>query len=301
MDDSATKPQVTTLLGNDVLTRVERLRLNPIRRLTNRRHGEHLTGRGGTSTEFSDYRDYAAGDDVRFVDWNIFARLNRPYLKLYEREEEMHVTLLVDASGSMLSEGKLDRAKQLAAALAVMGLLNLEQVSIHVSGLAGTAPALLPPCTGRASMRRVFEFLERIEGGGDVPIEEAIKAVLRRHRGRGIAVILSDFLTFGNYQRAFNSLFNAGMEIFAVQILGPTEIDPELTGDLRFVDCESEGTLDVSSVGELLGIYHEHRLALEEALASECRRRNGRFVSLSSKDSVEWILFDLFRRRGWVR
>ena len=84
---------VTRLFGNDVLSRVERLRISPLERRTNRTRGEHLHGKGGSSTEFTDFRDYVAGDDVRFVDWNIFSRLNRPYLKLYKHEEEMQVVI----------------------------------------------------------------------------------------------------------------------------------------------------------------------------------------------------------------
>ena len=130
MDDSAKTAQLTPLLPNEVLSRLELLRLNASRRFTNKSRGEHTTGRGGSSTEFSDFRHYAPGDDVRFVDWNIFARLHRPYLKLYEQEEELHVAILVDASSSMLFGDKLDRARQLAAAFGVLGLLGRERVSV---------------------------------------------------------------------------------------------------------------------------------------------------------------------------
>ena len=239
MELIASRPRLTNLLENDELARVERLRLNPNRRFTNRSQGEHLAGKGGSSTEFSDYRDYVPGDDVRYVDWNIFARLHRPYIKLYQFEEEMHIVILVDASSSMLFDEKLGRAKQLAAAFAVMGLMNMEKVSVFACHQTGQRPALLPPCTGRVSMKRVFEFLERIEGGGHFPVDEAIETVLRLHRGRGIAVLLSDFLTLGDLQRPMNMLFSAGLEIFGLQILGPSEIDPEVTGDLRFVDAEN--------------------------------------------------------------
>ncbi len=91
--EKKSQKQLTTLLDNDVLARVERLRLNPTRRQTNRSRGEHLSGKGGASTEFVDYRDYSPGDDVRYVDWNIFSRLNRPYMKQYRHEEEMHVVV----------------------------------------------------------------------------------------------------------------------------------------------------------------------------------------------------------------
>ncbi len=119
--------------------------------------------------------------------------------------------------------------------------------------------------------------------------------------GRGIAVVLSDFLTFGDVVRPFNQLNAAGLEIYGIQILAPIEINPELTGDLRIVDSENEQTLDISSAGELLGLYHEHRLALENHLAAECRKRNGRFVSLSSSESIKTVLFDRLLRRGWIR
>jgi uncharacterized protein (DUF58 family) len=296
-----TTRQFTTLLPNDVLSRLERMRIRPRRRMTNRTHGEHLSGKGGTSIEFSDFRDYVAGDDLRHVDWNIFSRLHRPYVKQFRYEEQMCVVILLDASTSMTFDGKFERARQIAAAFALMGLFSLEPVSIYSCRSTGSAPVLCPPCTGRASRSRVFKFLEELEGGGDFPIEAAVEAVLRRHRGRGIAIVLSDFLTFGDLGRPFNLLFSAGLEVFGVQILSPAEREPELTGDLRFVDSESEISLDISNVGELLSIYQDRRRALERELDDHCRRRRGRFLSISSSDPIDWILFDLFRRKGWLQ
>ena len=292
---------MTRLLTNRQLSRLERLRLNASRRFTNKSRGEHLIGRGGTSTEFSDYRDYVPGDDVRFVDWNIFARLNRPYLKLYEQEEEMHVAVLVDASASMGFEGKLLRARQLGAACGVMGLLGGERVSVHAFNARAGAPRRLEPCTGRAGMSKLFACLEGVESGGDEPVEEGIDSFLRRHVGRGVALVLSDFLTFGDVRRAFNTLFSAGLEILGVQILAPIEIDPELTGDLRLVDCETRGTLDVSNTRELLRIYRDHRAGFERELEELSRQRGGRFLSINCDDALEEVLFDVMRRRGWLR
>lgn len=292
--------QFTTLFDNKTLSMLERMRLNPTRRLTNRSRGEHLSGKGGTSTEFSDYRNYVPGDDVRYIDWNIFSRLNRPYMKQYQHEEEMHVVLILDASSSMDYEDKFLRCQQLAAAFGVMGLLNFEKVSVYSCNHKGGRPAKLAPCTGRISMRRLFDFLTKIEVGGDSPIEIAVEDVLRSHRGRGIAIVLSDFESFGDLQRPFNMLYSAGLEIFGVQVLGSSEINPEINGDLRLVDSESGQTLDISSAGDLLGLYHEHRALLEEHLAMLCRQRSGRFLTIDSGDLLEHVLFDLFRRKGWV-
>ena len=276
------------------------MRLNPNRRLTNRSRGEHLSGKGGSSTDFADYRDYVPGDDMRYVDWNIFARLNRPYIKQFQHEEEMHVVLLIDASTSMGFENKFERAQQVAAALGVMGLMNIERVSAYSFNHAGGKPLFMPPKTGRQSMQQLLRFLEGLEAGGDFPVEEAIESMLRLHRGRGVAIVISDFLTFGEVSRAFNMLFSAGLEIFAAQVLAPSEIEPDTTGDIRFVDSETGHTLDITSAGDLMGIYREHRMALEDQLARLCRQRSGRFVSVNSGDSIEHILFDLLTRQGWV-
>jgi len=289
-------PQLTTLLSNRDLDRLARLRLNVSRRLTNRARGEHLAAKGGASTEFCDYRDYAPGDDVRFVDWNIFARIQRPYLKQFHHEEELHVALLVDASRSMAFEGKMALAQRIAAALGVLGLRSGEKVS--ASGLGSSAR--LAPSRGRGAQGKLFAFLESLEGRGDTPVEQGIENFLRQHTGRGVAIIISDFLTDGDLRRAFNLLHNSGLVPFAVQLLGPSELDPELNGDLRFVDCETAGHLDISSAGDLLALYHEYRAAHEARLSALCQQRAGKFLSLSSAEPFERIVFDVMRRRGWI-
>ena len=292
-------PQLTTLLTNRDLDRLGRLRINAARRLTNRARGEHLAAKGGTSTEFCDYRDYAPGDDMRFVDWNIFSRLNRPYVKQFHHEEEMHVAILVDASSSMMFEEKFARARQLATGFAVLGLRNQEKVSVYALRSAG-AVARLAPCTGRTSQAKTFAFLEGIEGGGDEPIERGIENFLRQHSGRGVVVVLSDFLTGGDLKRAFSLLHGSRLEVFALQILGPGEIDPELVGDLRFFDSETAAHLDVTSAGDLLAIYQEYRAAHQQRIETLAQQRSGRFLSVSAGEPFERVFFGLLRRKGWI-
>ncbi len=291
-------PQITSLLSNRDLDRLARLRLNAARRFTNRSRGEHLAAKGGTSTEFCDYRDYSPGDDVRFVDWNIFARIERPYLKQFHQEEELHVALLVDASISMGFEGKLALGLQLAAALGSVALRGSEKVSVSVLG--ADRMQRLAPCRGRVSAGKMFRFLEEIEGGGEVSIEAGVESFLRRHSGRGVAIVISDFLTHGDLRRAFNLLHGAGLEIFALQILAPSELAPELAGDLRLVDSESAGNLDVSSARDLLALYHEYREAHAAHLAELCRQRQGKYLAVSAAETCESVVFDRMRRRGWL-
>ena len=294
------KTQLTSLFSNSTLNRIERMRLSPLRRLTNRSRGQHLAGKGGSSTDFADYRDYAAGDDMRYVDWNIFARLRRPYIKQFLHEEEMHVVIIVDASTSMMFDDKLLRARQLAAAFGIMGLLNVERVSVYAQHQQEDAAWMLPPGSGRPRIQQLLAFLENLRGGGSIPIEQAIQTTLRFHRGRGIAILLSDFLTFSDLSRSMNMLFSGGLEVWGLQILADSEISPSLEGDMRFVDSETGETLDITNAGELLGLYQQHRDWHEETLHQQCRSRNGRFVSISSALTLEQVLFDVLSRKGWV-
>lgn len=293
--------QLTSLLPNSALARLERLRVNPRKRQTNLGRGEHLARKGGTSTEFTDYRDYTAGDDVRYVDWNIFSRLNRPYLKLYRHEEEMHVVVLVDGSSSMLFGDKFLLAKRLAAAFSVVGLYGGERTSVFACHSHGKAPEQVGPMLGRPALRRALSFLENLSGGGDSMIDLAVDEVLGRHKGRGIAILLSDFLTLGDLTRSFNRLHAAGLEPHAVQILSQEELEPELAGDIRLVDSETGEALDISSANDLLALYHEHRQALEDDLSAMCRQRGGRYVLVRSDEPLDEILFDRLRRQGWIR
>jgi len=141
------------LLSANLLGALLRLRLNPRGRRTARGRGERLTGRGGTSTDLADYRDYSEGDDLRAIDWNAFARLQRPYLRLYRLEEDRHLVVLVDASASMAEAGKLARAKELAAALGAIGLASGDRVSLWCFGAAGD-PRRQPPLRGLAMLPR---------------------------------------------------------------------------------------------------------------------------------------------------
>ncbi len=295
------QPRITPLLPNEVLSRVERMRLLPQKRLTNRSRGEHVAGRAGSSIEFKDYRDYSPGDDTRFLDWNVFARLHKPYLKLFHEEEEMHIVLLIDASSSMNFEGKFERAKSLAAALGVMGLIGTEKVSACVFNQQDGRVTRWRPHSGRASRRSLFHFLEPIEPGGDGSIERGIDSMLLEHRGRGLAIILSDFLTTGDLKRSFNLLYSAGLEIMGLQILGPGEIDPDITSDQRLVDSETGRMLDITSGGDLLKLYHQYREAYQSHITALAQSRRGRLATVNAKDSLEHVLFDQLRRKGWVR
>lgn len=284
-----------SLLPTAVLRRLERLRVAPRHRRTNRSIGSHLTGRGGSSMEFADYRDYSAGDDTRFIDWNVYSRLRRPYVKLYHMEESLHVLVLVDSSASMAYDGKLAMAQQLAAAFSVMALRGGERLSI-----VADIPKL-SPTTGIPAIPKAMQAIANIAAGGQEPIEAGIERALRRHRGKGVAVLLSDFFSSGPLERACNVLHHSGLEIYALQILSPAEISPDLSGDWRLEDCETGAVVDVDSAETLSEIYLDHSERLQAEVAALCRQRHGRHMLVDSSESINSVLFDRLLRQGWLR
>ncbi len=295
---------LTNLIDNRVLARVERMRLASSRRFTDRRHGENVARRGGTSTEFRDYRDYVEGDDTRFVDWNIYARLRRPYVKLFHDQEELTCAILIDASTSMQSEGKLQRARQLAAALGVSALMGGDRLCVY--GFGGDSKdsrriQRLRPLRGRGGMRDLLRFCEGVACTGAVQLEVGIEEMLRVHQGRGTLVILSDFLSQGDLRGAINRSGQSGQQVFGLQILGPAELAPELADDLRLVDSETGDTVDVSASPDLIALYHEHRLAHEKEVAGLCRRTEGRFSVVDASAPIEEVLFTQLRVEKWLR
>lgn len=289
------------ILTPSLLGALLRLRLNPRGRRTARGRGERLTGRGGASTDLADYRDYAEGDDLRAIDWNAFARLQRPYLRLYRLEEDRHLVVLVDASASMAEAGKLARARELAAALGAVGLAGGDRVSLWSFG-AGGDPRRLPPLRGLAMLPRWLAACAALAPATgedkDLTPPAAVGRLLSRHVGRGACLLLSDFTHEGEPEPALSRLHAAGLEPLAIQILCAAELDPDPAADLRLVDAETAAGLDVAVAGALpaylAGLDH-----LRRRLAGACRSRGGRFAAASAEEPLGPLLTDRLRRQGW--
>lgn len=291
----------TTLLAPEVMARAERLTLLTRRRLTARGAGGHRSTRSGRSLEFKDHRPYSRGDDVRLLDWSLLARTRRPWLRVYHDEEEQHVVLLLDASASMGFENKMLRARQLAAAAAAMVLRAGDRVSAHAFG-GGMALPGTQAVRGRAGLAPVLTFLDGITtAAGQDTLERALTALVPRLIGRGAIVLLSDFLTQGDLGRAANLAAGAGFEPIGVQILGPSELSPQLEDDVRLVDSESETFLDVAAGDEILERYQALLVEQQRALTALCAGRGGRFVRLDSSDEPLGMLYGPLRRGGIVR
>jgi uncharacterized protein (DUF58 family) len=233
--------QPETFFDTAFLHKLERLRLVAKRLSWAALKGEHAVSRKGFSLEFSDYRRYQPGDDLRYVDWNIYRRLERLLVKVFTAEEEMNIYLLVDTSRSMAmgAEGtptKLDYAKKVAAALGYIGLKNLDRV-----GGAAFSEALQKPLTlgrGRKQILSLFRFLNKLRSGGETHLHAAVHAFTNLFPHPGFVVILSDLFDPAGWRRALEELTVKGHQLLVIHIVDETELQPKAWGDVALMDVE---------------------------------------------------------------
>jgi uncharacterized protein (DUF58 family) len=254
------------LLSADFLAQLERLALFSRRTFRGRVKGERRSPRKGMSVEFSDYRPYGIGDDIRYVDWNIYGRLDRLYLKLFVDEEDLCLHLLVDASASMDfgEPSKLDYAARLAAALGFVGLVNLERVGVGV--VRDRMAEGWSPARGRNRVLPFMEFLRRLRPGGRTSLNDALGNYALRAREAGLAVLISDLMDPGGYERGLRALLERRFDVHVIHVLAPDEMNPGFGGDLRLTDAETGEERDLTLDDGALRTYRQRlREFLERA------------------------------------
>jgi uncharacterized protein (DUF58 family) len=253
----------------EFLGQLERLSLASRRMLRGRVKGERKSPRKGHSVEFCDYRAYGAGDDLRYVDWNIVGRLDRLYVKLFLDEEDLCLHLLVDASASMGFGTKLGYAARLAAALGLVGLVNLERVGVGI--IRERIAEGWPPARGRGQFLSLVEFLSRLRAGGKTGLNEGLGTYAMRAREAGLAVLISDLLDPGGYETGLRALLERRFDVHVVHLLSPQEVDPSFGGDLQLIDAETAETRELTLDGEALRAYRKRTHEFFERVEGFCR------------------------------
>ncbi len=291
----------TPLLDSQFLARLEQLELVSRKIFLGRLKGERRSKRKGQSVEFADYRNYVVGDDLRFLDWNLYARLDKLFLRLFMEEEDLHVYLLVDSSLSMDfgTPTKLRYAKQVAAALGFIGLVNLDRVVVQAFNdrLAQTSPVL----RGRRSLWQLLDFLGKVEPAGSSDLARAMRDFTVRSSGKGVVVLFSDFMDKGGYEDGLRYLVARQMDVYAIQILSQEEIEPAIIGDLRLVDVEDADVAEVTVNGPLLKRYKQNLAAYRAALHQFCTRRGVACLFTSTEVPFDRLVLTYLRQRGLVR
>jgi uncharacterized protein (DUF58 family) len=294
-------PQTPTLLSPELLARLEKMELVSRKIFRGRMKGERRSPRKGQSVEFADFRNYVPGDDLRFVDWNTYARLEKLFLKMFLEEEDLHFYALIDASGSMDfgTPTKLRYAAQLAAALGFVGLIRSDRVKIETLDQSDREAS--PVFRGRRSLWRMLDYLDGIEPGRTVSLAEGIRSFCLRNSGKGILVLLSDLMDKTGYEAALRYLVSQDMDVYVVQILSAEELEPEIQGDLRLVDCEDSDVADVTVSGPLMKRYKQTLAAFVESVREFCTRRGMAYLLARNQVPVEELVTGYLRTRGLVR
>jgi len=272
---------IESFLDEDFLRRLEKLKILAQKGMKGLAKGEHDSWKSGASLEFLDYREYQAGDDFRYIDWNVYGRLDRLFIKLFHAEEDLTIHILVDMSQSMRwgNPAKDIYAKKIAAALCYLGLANLDRVGI--TAFNHSLRESRPPERGSRAYLSVLKYLLSLKPEGETDINSSLTEYAWACKRPGVAIILSDLLDPKGFAKGLDALNYGGFDITLIQILDREELFPSLNGYLMLKEVET---------GE------ETRIALDSALLERYRKRMRHFLEnindLCRKSDIDYYLSD---------
>lgn len=305
----------THLLSAGMMRQLEQLELLARRRSRSAGKGERRSKARGQSVEFADHRSYVPGDDLRHLDWNLYGRLDRMFVKLYEEERELPVQVFLDASESMTfgTPPKFELARRLAAAIGYIALCGFDRVTVRVfpapgagagagveeaDGVSGEMArrAALRGVRGKKSALTFFENLARVTAGGEANFGESLRRGAVEVRQAGAAVVLSDLLDPRGYEAGLEALVTRGFQVSVVQILAPEELSPTTFGDLRVVDSETGAEQEVTFGKYRLKAYRQVVENYTQKLREYCRGRGIRYFRAASDVSLEGLILKELRQ-----
>jgi uncharacterized protein (DUF58 family) len=290
------------VFDTDFLQKLEYLSLLSRRMYHGQMLAQRATRQRGSGSEFADHQAYTAGDDFRYLDWNVYARHGELLLKRFHEERDLCVKILVDASRSM-SVGspvsKFDYARRVTAALAYIALAQLDRVTVSV--FAEDVVATFPETRGKSQILTLMRFLERQQTvGSDTCLEAAAIALTRQSGTGGLAIVVSDFLDPHGFERALDRLRYHQCEIYLVHLYDPSEADPALSGDLELVDIETGASRLVTVRQRDARRYRAAFDQFTSSLQQYARRRAVGYLGTSTQVPYDELILKTMRRAGWL-
>jgi uncharacterized protein (DUF58 family) len=281
---------------------LESLALAARKLVQGRDRAERRTRRAGHGLELADYRTYSPGDDYRHIDWNAYARTERLLLRLFEQEEDLGVSLLLDCSGSMGAHAtsggltKLARGKQLVAALAYVALSGLDRVSIHALGV--DEQARMPAARGKAQIFAALAFLRKLSPSGPTDLASAVARFIARQKRRGLVVLISDLYDPKGVEHAISALRYARFELHVIRVLDASEAEPALRGDVELIDSETGLARSVTVTPALLARYRAAFEAHRSRIESFCREKHVPLHTVTTREALDTATLRVLRRGG---
>jgi len=293
--------RLTELLEPEFMARLDSLDVLSRKILQGKLHGERRSKRRGQSVEFADHRPYVPGDDLRFIDWNIYGRLEQLFLKLFLEEQDLTVNIAIDTSSSIsLPEPSKQRfIKKLAAALGYIGLVNNNRVTM--STFSDGLKQQLANMRGRNYLPQMAELLLNAECKGPSYFERTCRQIAAGRVGSGIIIIISDMLFKEGFESGLRRLIGRNYDLYVVQVLSKDELEPDLRGDLKLIDIEDGDQAEVTISSALLTYYKRNVAAYCNQIKDFCTSRGAVYVLARSSDSVEALVLNYLRRIRLLR
>lgn len=297
----------TQVFDNKTRRKLEQVMLWSSRARAGTMKGERRSKKRGTSIEFADYRNYTRGDDLRRLDWNVFARLQKPYIKLLEDEEDLAVHILLDASASMNwpqetetpDENKFTYAQRLAAGIAYASLTTNDRLSLTVANSKGLQS--FGPARGKGRGVALLQFVSALKSDGITDWNTVLKNYALRARQPGLCFIISDMFSPSGYLEGFKALLGKGYEIVILHLLSPDEVNPPMTGDLRLVDVETGQAQEISLDPSMHQLYTARLDEWRQEIQAETRKRGAHYLSIETDTPWEKVILQDLRRLGLLR
>lgn len=284
----------------EFLRKLELLSMVSKRLLSGQFKAERRAKRVGAGVEFADYRGYVPGDDFRAVDWRAYMRLDKLILRLFEEETDLPIYIFIDASASMggANNIKLDYAKKVAAALAYIGLSNLDRVTLIA--YADQIIEELPPQRSKAQVFNIFRFLARIRPRRSTNGGEAFHRFFAGRRGRGVAVVISDFFDPHGAQQSLDIIRYRRQDLVGIHVASPADFRPPLNGEITLVDSETRETQDVTVTPTMLQAYEEEFEAYCAELDRYCTLYGFGYVRTQTDFPFEDLVLQILRQGRFI-
>lgn len=292
---------IEDLLDARLIAQIERLDITSRKMFSGKLIGERRSKKRGQSVEFADHRPYVMGDDLRRIDWNIYGRLDRLFMKVFLEEEDLGLHVVIDSSASCDTgePSKYLFMQKAAMALGYIGLVNMNRVAATTMGDAdGSIAGAIKDLRGRRRTQDLSRFICSIEPTGGYSFREAAERIALSRRGKGVMVIFSDFLFKDGYESGLRLLTGRGYDVICVQVLSPQEVDPPIAGDLRLKDIEDGDFAEVTIAAPLLKKYKATVAAYCQQLQEFCTQRDMGYLFVKSDTPIDVLLLDYLRRRG---
>lgn len=254
--------------------------------------GNHQTKNFGSSCDFADYRDYVAGDDISKIDWNVYARFDKLYQKLYLDERQMHTKIYIDASRSMqhTSLEKAEQAIRIAAAFAYISVSEMDKVSIYAIH-GNRVDEVISGMVGKDSYLSYINKLNDIEFKETAVISEAV-ITSKIGMGDGYSILISDFLTDDEYERAIDKFVEKKRDVLCVQVLARDELNPQFRGKMHLFDSENIADFFRKKIDkDRINAYKAALKFVTERIKNYCESRGGNYMLVPSYEKISDVFF----------